>query len=371
MGVVADLIRQHPGTISLGQGVARYGPPDTVMEQVREHIQTPAAHGYGYGTGREDLRAAITNKLRTENALDGDFEVVVTAGSNMAFFQALLAITDPGDEVILLAPFYFNHEMAIGIANCTPVVVPLGADFVPDVDVLEAHVTPRTRAIVTVSPNNPTGVVYDQALLEAINRLCAAHGLYHLSDEAYEYFTFGKAAHFSPGAAPGAAAHTISTFSLSKSYGMAGWRLGYMALPSHLLDAVKKIQDTNVICASLASQHAALAALEAGPAYCRQYLSSFDEIRKMVLKRLDALGSLVQVAPSSGAFYVFMNLDTAMPSMEVCERLIREHGVAIIPGSTFGHKPPSIRIAYGNLEYDEVEEGLSRLCSGLTALLGQ
>ncbi len=369
MGLVADLIHQHPGTISLGQGVAHFGPPEAVLRHVQDYIRTPPAHGYGYGTGRMKLRAAIAEKLRVENQLDSEFEVVVTAGSNMAYFEAMLAITDPGDEAILLAPYYFNHEMAVGIADCRPVIVQLGPSFVPDVDTIKAHLSPRTRAIVTVSPNNPTGVVYPASLLQEINRLCGENGIYHISDEAYEYFTFDGTKHFSPGATPGAVGHTISLYSFSKSYGMAGWRLGYMALPAHLLPAVKKIQDTNVICAALASQHAALAALEAGPGYCRQYLAGFDEVRKLVLDSLASLGPRLQVASAKGAFYVFMNLNTTLTSYAVCERLIKEYRVAVIPGSTFGHVMPSIRIAFGNLKKDAIMEGMDRLCIGLHALL--
>ena len=369
MGLVADLIRQNPGTISLGQGVAHYGPPEAVVQHVQDYIRTPSAHGYGYGTGHQGLRDALAQKVRAENRLSGGFEVVVTAGSNMAFFEAILAITDPGDEVILLAPYYFNHEMAVGIADCQPVVVPSSPDLVPDLTVIKAYLSSRTRAIVTVSPNNPTGVVYSPSLLKAINRLCAENGIYHLSDEAYEYFTFEGARHYSPGATPGASKHTISLYSMSKSYGMAGWRLGYMALPAHLLPAVKKVQDTNVICASLPSQHAAMAALEVGPAYCRQYLPGLDKVRKMVLERLATLGSRISVARAEGAFFLFLDLNTTMPSDEVCKRLIQEYGVATIPGGTFGHHVPSMRIAYGNLKQDMVAEGMERLCAGLRALL--
>ncbi len=371
MGQVSDLIRQHPGTISLGQGVAHYAPPAAVLQAVGRYIRMPEAHGYGYGIGHEKLRAAAAEKLDAENRLDDGYEVVVTAGSNMGFFQSVLAITDPGDEVILLAPYYFNHEMAVGIADCRPVVVQLGPDFIPSPDVIEAHITPRTRAVVTVSPNNPTGVVYSKSRLRDINRLCARHGIYHVSDEAYEYFTFAGAQHYSSGATPGASGHTISLYSLSKSYGMAGWRLGYMAVPRHLLPAIKKIQDTNVICAALPSQAAAIKALSIGAAYCRQFLPGLDAVRQMVLDGLSDLGSLLQVAPSTGAFYVFLNLNTTMSSVTVCERLIREHRVAVIPGGTFGHVTPSVRIAYGNLPKEEIEKALDRLRDGLRVLLQQ
>jgi len=259
--------------------------------------------------------------------------------------------------------------MTAGIEDCRAIVIPSSPDFVPDIEIIRTHITSRTRAIVTVSPNNPTGVVYPAAVLQGISRLCAEHGLYHISDEAYEYFTFDGAQHYSPGATPGASAYTISLYSLSKSYGMAGWRLGYMALPTHLLPAIKKIQDSNIICATLTSQRAALEALVVGSDYCRQYLVGLDEVRQMVLSSLESLGSRLQIAPARGAFYVFMNLDTTMTSFSICEQLIEQFGVAVIPGSTFGHDKPSVRVAYGNWKKDTIAEGLGRLTKGLDALL--
>ena len=132
------------------------------------------------------------------------------------------------------------------------------------------------------------------ALLRDINTLCAEHNIYHISDEAYEYFTFEDAEHYAPGSAPGAHVYTLSLYSMSKAYGMAGWRLGYMAIPPHLLPAIRKIQDTNPICPSLISQAAAMAALEEGAAYCQSYLDSMDRVRIMVLDALRNLGDCVR-----------------------------------------------------------------------------
>ena len=369
MAHVMELVNQNPGTISLGQGVAHYGPPESVCIQAGDFLSTPQAHGYGFGIGDGAVRATVLEKVRSENQLAGDFEVVITAGSNMAFFESVLCITDPGDEIILLTPYYFNHEMTARIANCNPVVVPPGPDFMPDIAAIRASISSRSRAIVTVSPNNPTGVVYPSSVLEEINQLCAEYGLYHISDEAYEYFTFDRERHYSPGAGQGASSHTISIFSLSKSYGMAGWRLGYMAVPSHLLPAIKKVQDCNVICASLTSQNAAMKALEVGGDYCRQYLSGLDTVRTMVMEKLQSLGSRVQISPAKGAFYVFANMETSMSSYSVCEQLIRDYKIAVIPGSVFGHDRSSFRISYGNSTMSVVAEGMERLIRGLDVLL--
>ena len=144
-----------------------------------------------------------TGRPKTASRWADSSRVVVTAGGNMAFFNALLAIADPGDEIILLAPYYFNHEMAVAMLNCRAVLVPLDANYQIDLAAVERAVTPRTRAIVTISPNNPTGAVYSRESLTAVNDLCREQGIYHISDEAYEYFVYDGARHFSPGSLAG------------------------------------------------------------------------------------------------------------------------------------------------------------------------
>src|SRR5262249_30536528 len=261
--VVGDLIRQVPGTISLGQGVVHYGPPAAALDAVRASLAQPATHEYQDGIGLGPLVDRLTAKLRNENGIDlgRGSRVMVTAGANMAFMHAVFAITEPGDEIILNVPFYFNHEMAIQMAGCT--VVPVATDdrYQPRIDALRAAVTDRTRAIVTVSPNNPSGAVFPEAALRDVSQLCRDSGLYHIADEVYEYFTYGSARHVSSAAFPGADRYTISMFSLSKAYGFAGWRIGYMAYPEHLHDAMTKSQDTILVCATVAAQAGAISCL--------------------------------------------------------------------------------------------------------------
>ncbi len=175
----------------------------------------------------------------------------------MAFFNAVLAIADPGDEIILLAPYYFNHEMALAMLNCRARVVPLDRDYQIDIEAVRGAVNEKTRAVVTISPNNPSGAVYPRAALTAINALCRERGLYHIHDEAYEYFIYDGAEHFSPGSLPGAGEHTISLYSLSKAYGFASWRIGYMVAPEPMFEAIRKAQDTILICPPVVSQYAA------------------------------------------------------------------------------------------------------------------
>jgi aspartate/methionine/tyrosine aminotransferase len=241
--IVAGWIRETPGTISLGQGVVSYGPPPEAVASLASFGGALADHRYGPVEGLPPLVRRLEAKLRDENDIDvtRGVRVVVTAGGNMAFINAILAIADPGDEIILPVPFYFNHDMAIVLAGCRTVPVATRPDYQLDLDALARAITPRTRAIVTVSPNNPSGAVYPEADLRAVNELCRVHGIYHVHDEAYEYFTYDEP-HRSPGGLSGAEGHTISMFSLSKAFGFASWRIGYMTIPEALFDAVNKIQ---------------------------------------------------------------------------------------------------------------------------------
>ena len=371
--VVADLIRAHPGTISLGQGVVFYPPPPEARRKLDEFFADPDNHKYKPVDGIPALRDALAAKLKSENGIEvrDARRLVVTAGGNMAFANAVLAVADPGDEVILPLPYYFNHEMAVRIAGCTPVFVPTDeATYQLRLDAIEGALTPRTRAVVTVSPNNPTGAVYPEAALRAVNRLCAARGVYHVHDEAYEYFHYGASTHFSPGSIAGAEAHTVCLHSLSKSYGFASWRIGSMVVPAHLYDAVRKIQDTVLICPPVVSQFAAVGALEAGRAYCDQQLGAIERVRQTLLAELASLRDVCRVPPADGAFYFFVTVDTRLGAVDLVERLIREHGVAVIPGTTFGVADRCVvRISYGALQPETAIDGVGRLVRGLRAVV--
>jgi len=369
--IVAGWIRETPGTISLGQGVVSYGPPREAIASLASFGGELADHRYGPVEGLPRLVARLEGKLRDENGLDvaRGSRVVVTAGGNMAFLNAVLAIADPGDEIILPVPFYFNHDMAIVLAGCRTVPVATRPDYQLDLDALAAAITPRTRAIVTVSPNNPSGAVYPESALRAVNDLCRARGLFHIHDEAYEYFTYDEP-HVSPGAFAGAAGHTISMWSLSKAFGFASWRIGYMTIPEALFDAVNKIQDTNLICPAAVSQHAALAALDVGRPYCDAHVRVLAQVRTLVYSRLATLGDLVEAPDARGAFYVLLRVRTALDPYVLAERLIREHKVATIPGPAFGLTSGcSLRLSYGALAPDTVAEGIDRLIAGLGTIL--
>ena len=370
--IVAEWIRSCPGTISLGQGVVGYPPPPEASEEMARFALEPENHKYKPVIGLPALLDALTRKLADENhiSVGKTNALVVTAGGNMAFMNAVLAVTSPGDNIIIQAPYYFNHEMAIHIAGCQPIIVSTDANYQLDPELIARTITPRTRAVVTISPNNPTGAVYPEAALTAINDLCAAHGIYHIHDEAYEYFTYDDARHFSPASLPRSDAHTISLFSLSKAYGFASWRIGYMLVPQDLLFTVKKIQDTILICPPVVSQFAALGCLKAGRAYCRKGLVAITECRHIALKALRNLDAFCTVPPAQGAFYFLLKIDTEIDSVELAERLVREHRVAVIPGATFGlDNACYLRVGYGALDPSTAAEGMGRLTSGLKKIL--
>ncbi len=370
---IGALIQGTPGTISLGQGVVHYGPPPAATEAVARALAAHSTHEYQPAAGLPKLLDRIDAKLLAENRIDakGGRRLMVTAGGNMAFCHAVQAITAPGDEIILNTPFYFNHEMAIRMADCVPVCVATDEAYQPRIDALRAAITERTRAIVSVTPNNPSGAVYGEATLRAVDDLCRERAIYHICDEAYEYFTYGAARHFSTGSVPGAEERTISLYSLSKAYGFAGWRIGYMAYPAHLEAAMIKIQDTVLICPPVASQLAASAALDVGRAYCEPYMRELADVRELVLSQLSALEPNVHVPPADGAFYCFIKVRTSMDPMTIVERLVREHRVAVLPGTTFGMTDGCyLRIAYGALQKATVAEGIGRLVRGLRDLAG-
>ena len=367
--IVADLIRAHPSTISLGQGVSYYGPPPQVREAVDGFFADPMNHRYQPVHGIPELLDLIESKLVAENNISLDSRrIVVTAGANMGFMNAVLAITDPADEIILLCPYYFNYDMAIAIAGCRAVVVNTDENYQPQLDAIESAITDRTRAIVTISPNNPTGAVYDEATLRSINRLCRERGLCHISDEAYENFVYDGAEHFSSGSIDDSADHTISLYSLSKAYGFASWRIGYMVIPENLFERVRKIQDTNLICPPVISQFAAAAALRVGSKYCREKLTAIADVRRLVIDQLKPLEPRVHVPTARGAFYFLIRVDTSLLPMQAVEQLVANHKVAVIPGDTFGIDGCYLRIAYGALEKATVEEGMSRLVEGLKTI---
>lgn len=370
---IADLIKKSPGTISLGQGVVYYTPPQSVFDKICPIDSSFEYQLYTDVDGIMPLKAIIADKLEQDNnvCLNKQRSLVVTAGSNMGFMNALFAITDPGDEIILLSPYYFNHEMAIRMLSCHPVAVKTSVDYQPCLTTITSAITSKTKAIVTVSPNNPTGVVYSEDTLRAINKLCRDKGIYHISDEAYEYFTFDDVEHFSVASIADSEQHTIALYSLSKAYGFASWRIGYMIIPENLLMSVKKTQDTYLICPTRIAQEAAVAAMQEGREYTNSHLKQIDIVRNTLYTALQNINDFSITSDSKGAFYFFVKLNTSLSGIQLVEKLISDHKVAVIPGETFGATDGCYcRIAYGALDKKTSEAGIKRLIEGLKKIIG-
>ncbi|MGI0480898.1 pyridoxal phosphate-dependent aminotransferase [Geminocystis sp. CENA526] len=371
--IVNELIKNNPNTISLGQGVVFYSPPEEVFNHINNFHKNPHNNLYQSVLGIPALLTEIKHKLAIDNNIlvqDDRTSIFVTAGSNMAFMNSILALSDPEDEIIILSPYYFNHEMAIRLANCTPIIVETDHEYQPNINNILKAITAKTKAIVTISPNNPTGVIYSREDLLTINNICREKGIYHISDEAYEYFTYNNVKHYSPASFPHSDNHTISLFSLSKAYGFASWRIGYMVIPKHLEMAVKKVQDTILICPPVISQYAGLGALKIGINYCKKYLLEISKVREKMLDSLSNIKDICQVSNSDGAFYFFLKIDTKINSFDLTKKLIENYQVAVIPGTTFGIEDKCcLRVAYGSLNYETAEIGINRLVEGLSELI--
>jgi aspartate/methionine/tyrosine aminotransferase len=372
---IAAMVRESPGCISLGQGVVNYGPPPQALAAIQEMSVEAGDHKYQAVSGYGPLVESLWGKLSSEAGFNrSGYELMITAGSNMAFLNALIAVADAGDEIILPTPYYFNQEMAVRMVGAVPVFVPTLDDYQLDVAALKAAVTPRTKAILTVSPNNPTGAVYKKQDLIAVNALCRDAGIYHFADEAYEYFLYDGVEHFSPGSLPDAQGHTLSFYSFSKTWGMASWRVGYVVYPKHLSSAMNKVQDTNLICAPLPSQQVANAALGFGKGYITPHLQSLATVRQRVYAGLSQLGDLISFPKTQGAFYVLAKL----PGLESVEKVLafnqtmaRDYKVATIPGFAFGLTDTRAgnyqRLSYGALAAATVEQGVERFVAAVKA----
>ena len=368
--VMGEWIRQTPGTLSLGQGMVHWEPPAQALEAMARALNTSPAPRDRYGpvAGDPELREQLSHWLKVEHQLDlSNTEVLITAGSNMAFNAIAQVLLDPGDELILPVPYYFNHAMAIRLAGGTPVAVDAGV--VPDPEQLAAAITPRTRGIVTISPNNPSGAVFPRAVVAAINQLCAERGLLYISDEAYALFSHGGASVWSPGSGAGSGNHTITLGSLSKSHGMAGWRIGWAVVPRSLMNALAKVQDTILIHPPHLNQQAALGALRAGSNWCRERIAGLEARRQQMLEALEQPGAPWRLlARPDGAFYGLLQLNSSLSADAAMEMLIREHRVALVSGSSFGMEGCCLRLSYGMLEQAQLSEALERLVGGLQQL---
>lgn len=370
---IIDLLAQVSipnDVISFGQGIPFFKPPKDAINSVKEALLTPKSFQYTPDSGRLDLRQVIAEKIYAEQGvnINPEKQIIVTSGANQAFMNVILALTNPGDEILFFSPTYFNYVMAAELAGCKPIFLNTDENYQPLHDKIEEKISKKTKAIVTVSPNNPTGAVYYPEILRKINSLCWDYSLYHISDEVYEYFVYENAVHKSPLCYDTSQSHTISLFSLSKSFALSGLRVGYSIFPEYLYEDMLKVQDTISICAPSLSQYAALRSIPLGKQYCSQFFDVLLNNRSLVKSILSDLEG-VNVITTKGAYYFFILLDSNRSSIDIAKELIEMFGIIVLPGIFFDEKRCSFRMSYGNLITEKFEEGLHRLKTGLSKVM--
>ncbi len=356
--------------VDFGQGVPFFGPPREAVLAAAEALDKEHGFKYSPDAGLPSLREAIARKLINENGVKADPEtnIMVTSGANQAFSNAILSVTKPGDQVIILAPYYFNHIMAVQLAGCKPVIVDTDSDYQPTVKRIGEKVSRSTRAIVLVSPNNPTGAVYDKNQTKEIEVLCREKDLYLITDDTYEHFVYDDARYTSALEFDKRIDHTVLLYSFSKSYGMSGYRIGYAVFPEHLYADMLKVQDTLTICPPSPLQYGAEAAIALGAAYLKKFMPSIEKVRRVFIERLVGVSG-VEMPITKGSYYFLLRLRTKEKDWTIAKKLIEEDGVITVPGEAFGTKYPALRVAYANVDEQRAEEGIRRLKRGLEEIL--
>lgn len=372
-----DLRARGHDVVSLTIGEPDFDTPDFIQAAAAAAMKAGHTH-YSPVAGILDLRAALSRKLREENGLNYPAaSIVIANGAKQAIANALFALIEPGDDVILLSPYWVSYEILVRLAGGTPVILKAGVEenFKTPASRIAAAMTQATKLVLLNSPNNPTGAVWTRAELQAIADVIKAHPrAMILSDEIYEYILFDGEM-VSIGSLPGMSERTITVNGFSKSFAMTGWRLGYAAAPEPIARAMARMQSGITAGANSFVQQAALAALAAPRDEVARMRASYRRRRDMVQSALAAIPDL-KLAPIPATFYAFPNVvaylgheagNRVMDTVEsLCDWLIEEHGVATVPGSAFGD-PQCIRLSFATSEA-ELEKGLSRLVTALTKL---
>ncbi|HEV2109595.1 MAG TPA: pyridoxal phosphate-dependent aminotransferase, partial [Thermomicrobiales bacterium] len=311
------------------------------------------------------FRKAIARKLQEDNdiAVDPMTEVIVTPGGKASLFQAMLALVEPGVDVLILEPAWVSYVPMVELAGGRAVGVPLDPDdhFRITSEVLEAHVTPETRVILVNSPNNPTGRVMDANEREAISDLARTHDLLVFTDEIYEKIIYDDHRHVSLASLPGMAQRTLTFNGLSKAYAMTGWRLGYVAGPAPYLKQIAKVHSHSVTCATSFAQAGGVAALTGPQAFIQEMVGAWDRRRRFVADGLNQIKGL-RCPLVEGAFYAFVDArETGMDSLALSEKLLQEAHVALVPGTAFGSAGEGhLRLSFATGD-DQLAAAVSRI----------
>jgi len=335
------LSMQVKDPVSLSWAKPAAGSPEHINEAACKAIKAGLVSGYSGSIGMPELREAIVKKLDRDNDIKADpSEVLVTVGAIEGLSAAIMALLDPGDEVLIPSPNYSTHAQQVLLASAIPVYVPTieKEGFRLDIDAFRKAVTKRTKAIMFCTPSNPTGAVFEEKELRELGKMALENDLAIIVDESYEYFTFDGARHFSLASIPELKERTISCFTFTKTYAMTGWRIGYVLATAELVTQMLKAHIPFCICAPVVSQYAALGALR-GPQDCvEEFRGKYLDLRDLTCKRLDGLSSVFEYQKPKGSYCMFPKIlhKEGSDSLSFCKKLLLEGGVSTTPGVAFG-----------------------------------
>ena len=359
---------------SLAWGLPSFQTPEPIRRAIEEKLESDPSIGmYALPDGLPGLRKAVAREhhLTIGVAVDPERNVMITAGNMEGLHVLLQAVVDPGDQVIVTDPGFVSHFQQIRINGGEPVFWPMdeAAGWQLDVEALPNLITGRTKAIILVTPSNPTGAILTEATLRRVGAIAREHGLLIILDDPYRHFTYeNRASFFDLASVPELADHIAYLFTYSKCYAMSGWRVGYMVVPEHLKRQALKLHDLTMICTPRISQLAALAALEGGQSHLAEFEAILNRRRSLICDRLDRVPHLFRYLRPEGAYYVFPRIVTEhRDSIDFSHRLLQEARVTVTPGSAFGPSGEHhVRMAYCveddviNTAFDRIEARYGR-----------
>jgi len=349
--------------ISLGQAVPGFPPPAAALEAADHALIDPDVHRYSADAGLLSLRQAICDRFREHLQVEATpDDVIVTAGGNQAFMLTALTVLDPGDEVVLAAPYFVNHEMAVRAAGGVPIEAPAAesSGFRTRWSDIESRLTPRTRAVVLCSPSNPTGAVIERKELERTVFELSRRGITLISDETYMHFVF-DGTHNSAASTESWKENVVIVGTFSKSFAMTGWRVGYLLADHRVCQEAIKIQDAMIICAPIISQKAVEAAIRDDWNYITRF---HGELRRRRTVLGDAIARIPALhwAPTAGGFFAFVRIPDGQDSEQLAAAILERAHVVTIPGASFGRCGERfLRLSYGAASVDELIEACGRL----------
>ena len=315
--------------------------PQHIKEAAVKAIRDGLTGGYSENSGLPQLREEIAEKLNRDNHVNANSgQIIVTVGAIEGLAAAVMAVIDPGDEVILPTPTYSTHIRQVQMASGKPVLVPLIEEeaFRLDIENIKKSITPKTRAVMFCTPSNPTGTVFPEQDLQKLAEIALEHDLQIITDEAYEYFTFDGQKHFSIASIPEMKENVISTYTFTKTYAMTGWRIGYLHTHEEMIPQITKAHIPFSICAPVVSQYAALAALEGAQDCIVEFRNHYLAARNLMCERLDRLDHVFEYHKPDGSYLMFPKIlmEEGLDSTAFCKRLLREARVSATPGIAFG-----------------------------------